>query len=319
MKVLPRDFIETGEGLVFAVVDPVLENGKVLCFLRYVPDVLRTGRLRKLDTEAANDYLDLHHPAYRHHSARLDANLHAVPTRSIRHHHLPRQRLENLLRFGPTDALEGRLCRLVRLFTAGGIDPAELGVTGSLLIGAQTPESDIDLVAYDRRSFLSARDLIASALADGRFGELDDRAWRQAYRRRGCALGFDEFVWHERRKANKALFEGTKFDLTLVLAMPEQPAAMWRKRGNLTLRARVLDASAAFDTPALYRIDHPEIPEIVVFTHTYVGQAQAGEMIEAAGQVECDSRNRRRLVIGTSREAPGEYLRAWRSGADPGD
>jgi len=31
-----KDFIETAEGLVFAVVASGIEQGKVLCFLRYV-------------------------------------------------------------------------------------------------------------------------------------------------------------------------------------------------------------------------------------------------------------------------------------------
>ena len=35
---LSKDFIETAEGLVFAVVDHRLEQGRVLCFLRYRKD-----------------------------------------------------------------------------------------------------------------------------------------------------------------------------------------------------------------------------------------------------------------------------------------
>jgi len=31
-----KDFIETAEGLIFAVVEQGLEGGKALCFLRYV-------------------------------------------------------------------------------------------------------------------------------------------------------------------------------------------------------------------------------------------------------------------------------------------
>jgi hypothetical protein len=83
----------------------------------------------------------------------------------------------------------------------------------------------------------------------------------------------------------------------------------WRKTGRSTLQAIVLDASLAFDQPARYRINHPVISEIQCFTHTYVGQALAGEMIEAAGAVETADDGRQRLVIGSSREAIGEYLR----------
>jgi predicted nucleotidyltransferase len=74
----------------------------------------------------------------------------------------------------------------------------------------------------------------------------------------------------------------------------------------------VVDDAAAYDYPARYRVDDPEVGEILVFTHTYVGQAVRGEAIEAAGQLEEEASGRLRLVIGSSREAPGEYLRVER-------
>jgi len=39
-----KDFIETAEGLIFALVAPGLEEGKALCFLRYVHDPYRLGK-----------------------------------------------------------------------------------------------------------------------------------------------------------------------------------------------------------------------------------------------------------------------------------
>lgn len=315
MSFLTRDFLETPEGLIFAVVDAMVEDGKVLCFLRYVREG-RDGRPRKLDTEAANHHLHTYYPGYLHHSARLDAGLHAVPESRVSRHYRPRRHLQDLLRGGTEDWLEARLCRLVACFAQRGLDPAALGVTGSLLIRAHTRTSDIDLVTYSRSAFFAAREIIRAGIADGLFVGLDGAAWQEVYRRRGCVLGFADFVWHERRKANKALFEGTKFDLTQVAAIPDEPAVPWCKSGATKLTGVVRDDAAAFDSPARYRIDHPDIPEILVFTQTYVGQAVTGERIEAAGQVERDPGGRRRLVIGSSREAPGEYLKVLRP---PGD
>jgi predicted nucleotidyltransferase len=306
----PRDFVESAEGLIFAVVDPEPEAGKVLCWLRYQRDA-RTLRPVKLGTEGATVLVRERFPWYQHHSLRCGAWLHGVPQERVSQHHSAAERCAALLTSGGTDALEARLRRLLGYFVAQGVPGDELGVTGSLLIGAQTAASDFDLVSYSRRVFAELRRLVAAGIASGVFEPLDAAAWRDAWERRGCELGFEDYLWHERRKANKALFEGTKLDLTLSVAAGASSAVV-RKLGVRKLRCIVVDDAAAYDYPARYRVDDPQVGEILVFTHTYVGQAVRGEAIEAAGQLEEDASGLFRLVIGSSREAPGEYLRVER-------
>lgn len=307
MSFLPRDFIETREGLIFAVVDAVAEDGKILSFLRYVRSPAALPE--KLDTASASRFLQDYHPHYLHHSLRLDVTVHAVPEASIVQHYRPRERLRQMLRAEPQDPMEARLVRLMRHLARCGVALDQCGITGSLLIGAHRASSDLDLVAYGRSVFHTARKVIERGLAQGVFGELQAADWAKAYQRRGCALSLDEFVWHERRKANKAMFEDTKFDLTLVTLAAAVDVSSWRKMGRMTLRARVCDDAAAFDSPARYLIEHPEVREVLVCTHTYVGQARTGETIEAAGYLEQDAAHQCRLVVGTSREAPREYVR----------
>lgn len=305
MSYLPRDFIETFEGLIFAVVDGVLEDGRVLAFLRYVPE---SSVHRKVSTEQANALLYAHYPRYLHHSARLDADLHAVPLADIRRHHRPRERVRSLLEHGPSDAIEAKLLRLLEKLIEEGVASEALGITGSLLIGRQTPASDLDVVVYGRVQFFRAKEAVSRLIARDELEDLDAGSWRDAYARRGCALSLEEFLRHERRKGNKGMIEGTKFDLALTDEAAPEPVR-WRKVGRATIRARVLDDSYAFDQPARYPLDHPELREAVSFTHTYVGQARTGELIEACGAVEQAEGGFKRLVVGSSREAPGEYIR----------
>ncbi|MBM4201220.1 MAG: hypothetical protein FJ189_08030, partial [Gammaproteobacteria bacterium] len=204
LALLPRDFLETAEGLIFAIVDPVPEDGKQLCWLRYAREV-GSGRPEKLDTAGAIACLRERFPRYLHHSPRLDAQVHAVPHAAIVRHHSAVARCGALLSGSVSDPLEARLVRLLKYFVARGVPAAELGVTGSLLIGAQTASSDFDLVAYSRPGFARLRGLVAAAQASGEIRALDKAAWLEAWARRGCALGFDEYVWHERRKHNKGL------------------------------------------------------------------------------------------------------------------
>jgi predicted nucleotidyltransferase len=311
MTYLPRDFIETAEGLVFAVVDACPEAGRVLCFLRYAPV---EGRLRKLGTDAANACLEAQAPDYLFHSARLDARLHGVPVAKVCRHHRPRARAASLRAAGPQDAMEAKLIRLLEIFAARGLDLDQFGVTGSLLLGAHTAASDLDLVIYGREAFFQAREAVRAASIAGELAEPDAAAWQEAYGRRGCALDFAEYRWHERRKHNKGLIEGSKFDITLIgEELPLDPGPV-RKLGATVVQAEVIDAQYAYDCPALYRLRHPELTEALSFTQTYAGQAEAGEMVEIAGLLEQTAQGRLRIVVGGSREAPGQYIKVVRGG-----
>ncbi|QJD29243.1 nucleotidyltransferase domain-containing protein [Methylococcus geothermalis] len=304
---LPKDFIRTAEGLHFAIVDGNPEDGRLLCTLRYVPT--DHGRLRKLNTAEATAFLQEHHPDYLYLSRRLDAVLPAVPVECVARHFRPRDRVRTLFTSQTADPIEAKACRLLGLFFAERLNLTEFGLTGSLLIGAQTPASDIDLVVYDPNTFDAARAMVAKATADGRLSAPGQADWRKAYERRGCTLGFEDYLWHERRKFNAGFIEATKFDLTLVLPRPLDNIPPAAKRGPMILRATVTDGRRAFEYPARYRTDHPRIGEILSFTHTYVGQARTGERIEASGLVEALPDGTERLIVGSSREAPGEYIR----------
>lgn len=309
MHIEPRDFIETMEGLIFAVVDGRLEDGRVLCFLRYLRS--KDG-LRKVGTSEANALLEQDYPHYLLHSVRLAASLHGVPVTAVRCHHRPRERVQAMLRLPVRDALQDKAVRWLGIMARHGLDDKAVGITGSLLIGAQNAGSDLDFVFYDRQTFFFARECLRHAMTAGEFQPLSDTDWLASYQRRGCALSFEDYCWHEQRKLNKGLCDGSKFDLTLN-PEPDTPGAVGvRKWGSITLRATVNDASGAFDYPARYRLDHSEISEALSFTHTYAGQAFEGEVVEIAGMLEIDDAGIQRLVIGSSREAPGEYMRVLR-------
>jgi uncharacterized protein len=301
---LAKDFIETTENLIFAVVADGTEDNKVLCFLRYVQQ-------KKVDTDAANELLKHHHPDYLHYSPVLDAYLHAVPVQRIVKHHQPKQRLQNILHTAQPDSIEQDLLALCHLLQTHGLDLSQWGVTGSLLIGAQQASSDIDLVCYDRDAFQHCRAVIGELLAQHALHTLSDADWQQSYQRRDCELNFADYHWHERRKLNKALINGRKFDLSLINSA-RLPATAYQKCGAITLQCQVLDDRYAFDYPAEITIDHADISSVVSFTATYTGQAMSGEFIEVSGIVEQSAHGDKRIVVGSSREAHGEYIKVIR-------
>lgn len=308
---LPKDFIETAEGLCFAVV----QNGaemcgdveKVLCFLRYVKNDGK--QWHKVATEQANAYLKTHHPEYLHYSAVLDTNLHAVTIDKIVQHHQPRQRLQQVLAKQQRDKVEQDLYDLCLLYQHNGLDLTQAGVTGSILLGVQQQQSDIDLVFYSREHFHKARAITANLIEQKQLDDLAEHDWQEAYARRSCALTLAEYVWHECRKFNKALINGRKFDLNFVNMHTQYEKIPYQKCGAITLQCKITEDKHGFDYPALYSIDYESISTVVCFIATYTGQAFVGETVDISGFLEQAEDGSKRVVVGSSREAPGEYIK----------
>ncbi|MCK5121954.1 MAG: hypothetical protein KAQ91_08210 [Methylococcales bacterium] len=304
---LAKDFVETQEGLVFAVVESGMEQGKVLCFLRYI---LLNKQWQKVNTEQANQFLTEHYPQYLYYSPFKQASCHAVTLDRVFKHHQPRERLNQLLSNKVKDNVESDLVALCRLYEAQGLDLGEVGVTGSILISAQNHSSDIDLVFYSRAVFNRVRKMTQKLVLQGDCSDLNDNDWQDSYDRRCCDLSYSEYLWHEKRKFNKAVINQRKFDLNFVLENTESASpSQYEKLGAIVLKIRVADDKLAFDYPAEFLLEHEQIKLIVSYTATYTGQAQAGEWVEVAGQLEQSIDGAKRIVVGSSREAKGEYIK----------
>ncbi|MDF0589718.1 DNA polymerase subunit beta [Candidatus Methanocrinis natronophilus] len=302
MRARIRDFFQTVDGWIFAVVDYHHPDG-IRSILRYVPDPAGERdaggvRYRKLDFEEAYDLLRKERPDY-------VQDVHVVPEEDIRRIYRPDEELPKAAE------RDGRIAEIVSVLRKGGVPDGKMGITGSVLVGLEGTASDIDFLVYGA-AWWRARDVLASAKEEGgRIRDLDEATWDKIYRKRAPDIDRREFVLHERRKGNRGLVDATYFDLLFTrdwdqIAPPFPPG---EKKGRLEIEATVLDAEFAFDNPAIFEIDHPEISAILCYTHTYAGQAVPGERIEASGVVE-EMVDGKRLVVGTTREAKGEWIRS---------
>ena len=300
MNLRIRDFFQTRQGWIFAVSDYCHPQG-IRSLLRYVPDLKgerEAGgrRYRKLDFDDAYRFLRMKQPDW-------VADLHQVPPEEIK------------LTFSPSHALlalaqtDPRVKRIVQTLAGAGVPMQQMGITGSMLVGLQAPGSDIDFVVYGP-SWWKARDILARAKSNGEMDDLDEATWRKIYLKRKPEIGFEEFMIHEKRKGNRGMVEGTYFDLLFTRDWDQiQTQPRGRQAKAAQIEARVVNADFSFDSPAIYRLDHPEVKEIFSYSHTYAGQALPGERIEAKGVLE-ETENGLRLVVGTTREARGEWIRS---------
>jgi predicted nucleotidyltransferase len=293
-----RDFIITHDDWIFAVADYCHEKG-VRSILRYVPDAMgergKQKKYRKLDFDAAFEFMK---------AVRLEwvRDVHVVPWDCVKQVLAPSRRLSRV-------AGENSKVKAI-VSTLKSIPPDKMGVTGSLLAGMENESSDIDFIVYGR-SWFKARDIIASAKKEKNpIAEISDQMWHEIYKKRKPELSFNEFLAHEKRKGNRGMVGETYFDLLYVRNWEEiAPCLRGVDIGARTIEAVVTNADFSFDSPAIYKIQHPEISYVLSYTHTYAGQALVGERIEARGMVEIVG-DMKRLVVGTTREAKEEWIRS---------
>lgn len=302
IKARIRDFIITKDDWIFAVADYFHPEG-VRCVLRYVPDESGDRQLngmnyRKYDFDVAFDFMRNNRPEW-------VQDVHVVPEDQVKVILHPSYPIPELIK------RDERVKAVYEVLHAAGIPIEKMGVTGSFLPGLQNDMSDVDFVVYGKDWF-KARDAITAARSKGGFIEdIDEDMWHRIYNKRIPEISFEEFVLHEKRKGNRGMVGGTYFDLLFVRDWDQisSPISRGEDIGTAKIEAIVTDAELAFDNPSIYKIDHDEIDHVLSYTHTYAGQALKGELIEAKGVVE-QVGDIKRLVVGTSREPKGEWIRS---------
>ena len=308
MRIRPKDFISIDDKLFFAVVYEYQEDNHVLTFLRYIKD--NTG-MHKLTTKKAEKIISEYYPEFQFNSSYVDIGLHGIPINMIKKIYYPEETVNQLLNTRTPENKERDAIGAIKYLKGIGCKAGNIGITGSIMLGAHNECSDIDIVIYGREAFLKIRSQIKNSLAIGELNSLNQIMWQDAYERRNCALSFDDFYFHEIRKFNKFMFGNSKVDISAIPNEIEkyEESGPYKKVGKDKILSMVTNDKYAYDFPARYSIKHDSIKEVISYTATYIGQAKKGEKIEAAGFIEEDKDGVRRLLVGTSREAEEEYIR----------
>lgn len=108
-----------------------------------------------------------------------------------------------------------------------------------------------------------------------RLPQISAEMWLRIYEKRNPELTFEEFVAHERRKWNRGIVEDTYFDLLFVRDYDEitvEPKGV--DNGYVETTAVVTNVDFAFDSPAIYEVNHDEIAKILS-VHPHLCRASA--------------------------------------------
>ena len=306
MKTRIRDFVITKQDWIFSVVSYDLGEKDVKCLLRYIPDergerVSERGRYRKLNFHESYGFLRKHRPEY-------VKDVHVIPKGDIKEILRPEEWL-------PLIAEREEPVKTIYELLGKCVPKSRIGITGSFLCGLNGEKSDLDFVVYGLENFNLAREVIEKAREEGVIQEIKEEVWKQIYKKRNPELSYEDFVAHERRKKNRGAIGKSYFyilyvrDRKEIKKLDRRNYEKGEREGYEKITAEVKKASFSFDSPAIYEIEHPEINKVLSFTHTYAGQALEGEKIEARGVIE-RTKHETRLVVGTTREAKGEWIKS---------
>ena len=318
------DYIETHEGLFFAVKGNRHPKNRIIAYLRYIPsengdrelDGVRYRRLYDLDETTR-----LIQESYPHYFSLVDwlgISLQTVPRKMIKRYYDPRQRLMSL-RNNPKTSLERSIIWFVEnLSRESEVDFDHFGVSGSVLIGLNVDESDIDLNVYGKNQGIQVYQALRKLRIESpRISPYSRLTVKDVVLNRweDTGLDLDKLADIETGKILHGIFDERDYFIRLIPETYNHSEASWPIR-QIKLTATIGDDKEKIFTPCRYKLDTvhsitPEIEympsELISFRGKFTEQVSEGDLVEAKGTLEKVTSNQEvsfRVVLG----GKGDYL-----------
>jgi predicted nucleotidyltransferase len=322
-RYLEGDYVRTREGLYFAVKGSRHPDDKVIAYLRYKPDSNGDREkdgvryLRMYSIEETTRFLKENYPKYVNKVEWLNDELQSIPIEDIETVFKPHTRLIEIIE-APETRLEYRVKRFVETLSNESHVPTDFfGVSGSILIGLDKPESDIDINIYGqsegRKVYYSLKRL------------RENLDWINAYDKEtvqevlhsrwgGTGISLNKFIKTEVHKILHGRVEDTDYFIRLIKPEPNKSTIIQREETKI--RGVISCSTNSIYTPCSYLINEVEaqdnqsdypIIELKSYRGKFTEQATKGDYVEARGRVEqvkSDEGIFYRLML----EEKGDYL-----------
>jgi len=328
------DLIETGDKVIFDVKGLVHPPNKIIAFPRYIPSpegkrAGKAGLYSKIYNLAERfAYLQQKTPQLLVDDPVFGEKLCEVPTGAITRHYDPIEALAKLRNAGSLAPLERKVVMLAEeLHEASGGSWGSLGISGSVMAGLFTQQSDIDPLVYGadncRKAYAAMQTLRQTSTSRFKAYTREELAALFDFRSKDTIMTFDDFVLVESRKAFQGMYDGTDYFVRFVKdwneATEQYGDVCYEKAGYAKISATVTDDSEALFTPCSYKIekvkvlDGPQldsITEVASFRGRFCEQAKPGEAVIVQGKVERVTDKRRgnvhhRVIIGNQ---PADFM-----------
>jgi len=327
LKLREGQFIQSKDEFIFDVKGIIHPPNKVIAFIRYIPDeignrVKANKKFRKIyDLQERFRYLRSVHPEYVYFDKILGTEIIGVPDKDIIKVYDPIKKLQSIMNEGPTSKLQKSLVEMVSILERYGMNINCLGISGSILVGLDNPDSDIDLVCYGFDNCKNLRQVLLEIYQQNeRIKQYNNKTIRSLYTFRGGNIDFETFVRIETRKILQGTFDNIDFYIRCVKDWKEinekYGDKIYKKIGNAEIEAEIIDDSESFMSPVRYGVKLLKIisgPDVnIIEISSYRGRfceiAKSGDIVRAWGTIEQVSEKEKiwyRLLLGNS---PSDYL-----------
>ena len=323
-KFIEGDYLETVESLFFAVKGFRHPRGRVIAYLRYIPDPegerLHLGKRyrRVYDIEDTTELLKAKYPHYIGEVDYLGQSLQTVPVEKIKRVYNPHATLMTILENQVTGLEEETKKFVLALVNESKVPLKCLGISGSLMTGFATKESDIDLIVHgerEGRKFYEALSALRNKTGDFRAYNKDEVEKVTRSRWGDTGLNPRKFFEIETRKILHGFFLQTEYFVRLINE-PREAESSSKPLHKITCRGIVSEDKDSIFTPCRYwlrelKFKDPkgsfDISELLSYRGKFTEQAKKDDFVEFRGTLEeyiLNNKKRYRVVLGTQ----GDYL-----------
>ncbi|MHA2283397.1 MAG: nucleotidyltransferase domain-containing protein [Promethearchaeota archaeon] len=316
IKGIEGDYIETKKtSLIFDVKGLLHPHDRKICFLRFYPhpegDRVRKGvKFKKVyNLDERYSLIKNFFPKYSFYSKELDIKIQGVYNNDIKKIYTPRDCLQNLIEKDDLSNVEKRSKNFCELcIKKGDLSKDSIGITGSIMVGLNKEDSDIDIIIYGTETSLKFQEKLIDMFGESnqfRRYNLDEYKSHYNWRVGGSDISFKEFMRTEQRKLHQGMFHEQEFFIRYIKSPEEWNGNFYdyqyKNYGRIKAKVLVTDSTDSIFTPCSYKIkalkvldkesnlkkiNHKNILEINSFRARFCEHAMEGETVIVEGKLE---------------------------------
>ena len=315
-KGIEGDYIETKKtNLIFDVKGLLHPNSRKICFLRFYPhpegDRIKDGiRYKKIyNLNERYSLLRTFYPDYLFYSKELDLETQGVYNNDIKKIYSPRDSLKELSEKKSLSNVENCSKTLCELFIdKGNLSKDSVGITGSVMIGLNKEDSDIDIIIYGTKTSLKFQEKLIDLFAEpNQLRKYNPEEYKSHYiwRVGGSDISFKEFMRSEQRKLHQGKFHGNDFFIRYIKSPNDWKGKFYdyqyKNCGRIKAKGLIIDSKDSIFTPCSYKIktlkilekestlekiNLKKILEINSFRARFCEHAKEGDTVLVEGKLE---------------------------------